>query len=328
MNFRRTLSMILIFAFVGISGFCSSFETWADEFVEELKVDILQNAYARRLVFPKKDRIPTVAMVGDSDTIIFSNIHDSNDLWTGRFRRSQLKSAEIMNIPIPPGAFHFASLFHFKEPIIITNSRGESKKTLGLLMGTGPEKDFSVQGVTGFQLIQMRAYSIEYYESIAPIQEKYRHTVNTKKVDIDLFFLAHAEETARLAAMTYLRALIAENPRMGDNPIFQKFNFFGANCVASGIQNLARAIRPEFHKPFLKLGRKDISKMEPLNSQKFLFWIQSWHEVALQALGGMVGRSPNRQKFAQLEKFHKQLRSTNQMSLPWRAKPLIDWATR
>lgn len=328
MKFKSTLAIIAVFCLLSISGYCSSFETWADEFVEELRSEILQNNYARRLVFPKKDRIPTVAMVKDSDTIIFSNIHDSKDLWTGHFKRSQLKSAEIMNIPIAPGAFHFASLFHFKEPVTLTNNRGESKKTLGLLMGTGPEKDFSVQGITGFQLIQMRAYSIEYYESIAPIQGKYRHRINPKKVDIDLFFLAHAEETARLAAMTYLRALIAENPKMGDKPIFQKYNVFGANCVASGIQNLARAIRPQYHKPFLKLGRKDISKLETLDAQKFLFWIKSWHEVSLQALGAIVGRAPNQRKFAQLEKFHKQLRSTNQMSLPWRAKPLIDWATR
>lgn len=328
MKFKALFFVLLTFLLISGSLSASSFSIWADELAEELRIEILQNNYARRLIFPKKDRIPTVAMAESNDVIIFSNIHDSNDLWSGKFRVSHLVNAEIMNIPIAPGAFHFATLFHFKEPITISNSKGESKKTKGLLMGTGPEKDFSVQGVTGFQLIQMRAYSIEYYESIAPIQEKYRHSLNAKKVDPVLFFLAHAEETARLAAMTFLRALSAENPDMADKPIFQKYNVFGANCVASGIQNLARAIRPEYQKPFLKLGRKDISKLETLTPEKFIYWINSWHQVSLQALGAIVGRSPDRNRFQQLEKFHKQLRSTNQMSLPWRAKPLIDWATR
>lgn len=328
MKLKNLFLLILTFSLISGSIFASSFSTWADDIAEELRIEILQNNYARRLIFPKKDRIPTVAMTEGKDVIVFSNIHDNNDLWSGRFPLAELASAEIMNIPIAPGAFHFATLFHFKNALTIKNSKGESKSVKGLLMGTGPEKDFSVQGITGFQLIQMRAYSIEYYESIAPIQPKYRHKVNTKKVDLTMFFLAHAEETARLAAMTYLRALSAENPNLSDKPIFQKYNVFGANCVASGIQNLARAIRPEYQKPFLKMGKKDISKLESLTPDKFIYWINSWHQVSLQALGAIVGRSPDQRKFKELEKFHKQLRNTNQMSLPWRAKPLIEWATR
>ncbi len=314
---------------ISTSAFASdAFEGWADDLAEELRVKVLQNNYARRLIFPKKDRIPTVAWVKDKNSIVFGNIHDSQQLWSGIFKLDTISKTEIMNIPIAPGAFHFATLFHFSEPVTITSQNGESKKIRGLLMGTGPEKDFSIQGIAGLQLIQMRAYSIEFYESIAPVDPKYRHTLNTSKVDPVLFFLAHAEETARLAAMTYLRALSAESPDAGDQPIFQKYNVFGANCVSSGIQNLARAVKPEYQKHFLSLGKKDIRKMETLTREKFLYWIQSWHQVGLQALGAIVGRSPDRTGFKQLETFHKQLRSTNMMALPWRAKPLIDWATR
>lgn len=328
MKLKTLAALVLTFLLMACSVQANSFAEWADEIAQDLRIEILQNNYARRLVFPKKDRIPTVARAEDNNTIIFSNIHDSNDLWTGRFLVGQLKSAEIMNIPIAPGVFHFGTLFHFNEAVTLTNQKGERKQTRGLLMGTGPEKDFSVQGVTGFQLIQMRAYSIEYYESIAPVQQKYRHLVNTKKVDLGMFFLAHAEETARLAAMTYIRALRAENPDISDHLVFQKYNVLGANCVSSGIQNLARAIRPEYQKPFLKMGKKDISKLESLTPEKFIKLINSWHQVSIQALRGIVGRAPDQKKFQELENFHTELRRTNQMSLPWRAKPLIDWATR
>lgn len=308
--------------------FAGNFEDWAEDLADELRNKTLQNAYARRLLFPKKDRTPTVAWPQNEDSMVFANIHDSNDLWRGVFRISSISSAEIMNIPIAPGAFHFAALFHFNEDVILTNHNGERKKTRGLLMGTGPEKDFSVQGVIGMQLIQMRVYSIEFYESIARIDAKYRHKVNGEKVDIKMFFLAHAEETARLAAMTYLRVLKAEGSRFADNPFFQKYNVFGANCIASGIQNLARAVKPAYLKHFETLGKKDLRNLEPLTAGKLINWSRSWHQVSLQALGAIIGRSPDRQKFTELETFHKQLRSTNMMSLPWRAKPLIDWACR
>ncbi len=328
MKLKTLVALVLTFLVMACSVQANSFADWADEIAQDLRIEILQNNYARRLVFPKKDRIPTVARAEGNDTVIFSNIHDNNELWTGRFPVSQLKSAEIMNIPIAPGVFHFGTLFHFNEAVTLTNHKGESKQIKGLLMGTGPEKDFSVQGIAGFQLIQMRAYSIEFYESKAPVKKEYRHLVNTKKVDLGMFFLAHAEETARLAAMTYLRALSAENPEISDHLVFQKYNVLGANCVSSGIQNLARAIRPEYQKPFLKMGKKDISRLESLSAEKFIFWINAWHQVSLQALRGIVGRSPDQNKFKELEEFHNQLRRTNLMSLPWRAKPLIDWATR
>lgn len=323
--FLRTFFLIVLVLFN--NSLYASFENWADDLAESLRQTVLQNAYARRLIFPKTDRIPTVANNGEGQAINFFNIHDSKQLWHGSFRLDNLISAEIVNIPIAPGAFHFASIFHFKNPVKITNKVGESKNIQGLLMGTGPEKDFSVQGIAGMQLIQMRAYSLEFYESVAPVAEKYRHFVDTRKVDLQLLFMTHAEETARLAAMTYLRALQAEKPDIADKPIFQKYNVFGANCVSSGVQNLTRAIKPEFFPEILKIGKKDIKEISPMTVTQYRYWINSWNEVSRQALGAVVGRSPDSAKFRELELFHRQLRHTNMMSLPWRAKAIIDWAT-
>lgn len=324
-GFVRTL-LLFIFVLSSVS-LSASFESWADDLAESLRQTVLQNAYARRLIFPKTDRIPTIATVGEGLSVVFFNIHDSKQLWHGTFRLDNLSSAEIVNIPIAPGAFHFASIFHFKQPVQIINQGNESKTIKGLLMGTGPEKDFSVQGIAGMQLIQMRAYSLEFYESVAPIAAKYRNFVDTAKIDLQMLFLTHAEETARLAAMTYLRALQAERSDMADKPIFQKYNVFGANCVSSGIQNLTRAIKPEFHAEILKIGRRDIKEITSMTVSQCLYWIKSWNEVGRQALGAVVGRSPDNEKFRELETFHRQLRRTNMMSLPWRAKSIIDWAT-
>jgi len=323
-----SVRILFLLAFVLLSSsLYASFESWADDLAENLRQTVLQNGYARRLIFPKTDRIPTVATTGAGQSVNFFNIHDSKQLWYGTFRLDNLASAEIVNVPIAPGAFHFASIFHFKKPVQIVNRNGERKNINGLLMGTGPEKDFSVQGIAGMQLIQMRAYSLEFYESIAPIAEKYRHFVDTEKIDLQLLFMTHAEETARLAAMTYLRALQAEKPDMADKPIFQKYNVFGANCVSSGVQNLTRAIRPQFYSEILKIGKRDIKEITHMTVSQYRYWISSWNEVSRQALGAVVGRSPDSARFRELELFHRQLRHTNMMSLPWRAKAIIDWST-
>ncbi len=307
--------------------FASGFEIYSDDLAESLKNAVLQNGYARRLLFPKVDRVPTIGAIAEGQAVKLFCIHDSNKLWGGTFRLDQISSSEILNMPILPGAFHFATLFHFKEPVTIRNSDGESKKIKGLLMGTGPEKDFSVQGIVGMQLIQMRVYSLEYYESLAPLKSKFRHTVNPKKLDLKLFFLAHVEETARLAAMTHLRALRAERPDRGDEVIFQKYNVFGANCVSSGIQNVTRAITPRYRDQLMRLVKKDVKELTVLSVPQFRYWIKSWNEVSRQALSAVVGRTPDREKFKELERFHNHLRKTNMMSLPWRAKKVIDWAT-
>ncbi|PKL47467.1 MAG: hypothetical protein CVV42_12930 [Candidatus Riflebacteria bacterium HGW-Riflebacteria-2] len=308
-------------------GYASGFDFCSDDLAEKLKNKVLQNGYARRLLFPKSERTPTVAATAEGQAVTLFNIHDSKELWTGSFRLDQISNSDILNLPIFPGAFHFAALFNFKDPVIIVNKQGKQKQIRGLLMGTGPEADFSVQGIAGMQLIQMRVYSLEYYESIAPIDIKYRHRVNPEKIDLVLFFLAHVEECARLAAMTHLRALRAEYPDRGDEVIFQKYNVFGANCVSSGIQNVTRAIKPAYRDQMMNLVKKDVKELTILSVPQFRYWIKSWNQVSSQALAAIVGQRVSQEKFRELETFHRHLRRTNMMSLPWRAKKVIDWAT-
>lgn len=325
---KKLKKIMMLVLLVSVSSIASaSFDLWADDLGESLRTAVLQNGYARRLLFPEVDRIPTIAAIADGQAVMLFNIHDSKDLWSGTFRLDQLASSEIVNLPILPGAFHFAAVFHFKDEVAITNKQGQVKKIRGLLMGTGPEKDFSVQGVVGMQLIQMRVFSLDYYESKAPIKSQFRHLVNTEKLDLSLFFLAHVEECARLAAMTHLRALRAEFPDRGDDVIFQKYNVFGANCVSSGVQNVTRAITPKYRGEVLKLVKKDVSEITILTVPQFRYWIKSWNEVSRQALGAITGRSADKAKFKELETFHTHLRRTNLMALPWRAKAVIDWAT-
>lgn len=323
LKFVLTLTLLLALSPV----FASGFDFCSDDLAESLKNTVLQNGYARRLLFPNTDRVSTVGAIAEGQAIKLFCIHDSKELWSGTFRLDQISSSEILNLPILPGAFHFATIFHFKEEVTIKNASGQTKKIKGLLLGTGPEKDFSVQGMVGMQLIQMRVFSLEYYESRGPLDNKFRHVVNPEKLDLQLFFLAHVEECARLAAMTHLRALRAEHPDRGDEVIFQKYNVFGANCVSSGIQNVTRAITPKYLNHLSELVKKDVKGLTVLTVPQFRYWIKSWNEVSRQALGAVVGRNPEREKFKELEVFHNHLRKTNMMSLPWRAKQVIDWAT-
>lgn len=293
----------------------------------EIRQKVLQNGYARRLLFPEQSRLSSGTCPAEENAIFMYNIHDNGELWTGKIRFDQIARVEIMNVPLFPGAFHFGTMFYFKDGVKIWNKRNQSKMINGLVMGTGPEKSFSIQGMVGMQVIQMRSYSLEDHNKTSPIEEKFRHEVNPRKIDISRFFMAHAEEAARLAAMTNLRALKAEAPKTADHILFQKYNVFGANCVSSGIQNLTRSVQPRFQKLFLRLGKKDISEVPEISNSKFSYWIKSWNKVSIQALRAIAGRSPDQNSFQELELFHKHLRRTNQMSLPWRAKVLIDWAT-
>ena len=323
LKFVLTLTLLLALSPV----FASGFDFCSDDLAESLKNKVLQNGYARRLLFPETDRVLTVGAIAEGQAVKLFCIHDSKELWSGTFRLDQISGSEILNLPIFPGAFHFGTIFHFKEEVTIKNSNGQTKKIKGLLMGTGPEKDFSVQGIVGMQLIQMRVFSLEYYESRSPLDKKFCHAVNPEKIDLQLFFMAHVEECARLAAMTHLRALRAEHPDRGDEVIFQKYNIFGANCVSSGIQNVTRAITPEYLNQLQGLVKKDVKELTVLSVPQFRYWIKSWNEVSQQALGAVVGRNLDPAKSKELEIFHRHLRKTNLMSLPWRAKKVIDWAT-
>ncbi len=311
----------------GVMAF-ASFDPWSTDLETKIKNTFIKNKYSKRLLLPTDDRRPTIAVTGKDNSIILLNILHEGDLYLATIKPEDLESAEILNMPICPGAFHFATLFHFKDRGIRLTSK--SKKSIfskGLVMGTGPEMAFDPRAISGFQLIQMRTCTIEHYTKEGPIEKKLRHRLDTKKVDLELFFLAHAEESSRLAAMTNLRALRGEKPEIGDKVIFQKYNIFGANCVSSGIQNLSRAIRPQFHKELLKMGKKDITEVNTLTSKHFRYFIYSWYTLSRVSLKVILGEKAGTEKFAELEKFHTHLRKTNSMSLPWRAKSIIKWAT-
>ncbi|HAE41047.1 MAG TPA: hypothetical protein DCG57_20800, partial [Candidatus Riflebacteria bacterium] len=49
--------------------------------------------------------------------------------------------------------------------------------------------------------------------------------------------------------------------------------------------------------------------------------------AAMTHLRALRAEHPDPAKFKELETFHRHLRKTNLMSLPWRAKKVIDWAT-
>jgi hypothetical protein len=293
-----------------------------------IKNALIKDKYSKRLLLPANDRKPTVAFTGKNNSIVLLNILHEGDIYLATIRPDDLDSAEILNMPICPGAFHFATLFHFKgNGLKLKNRNNKTILSKGLIMGTGPEMAFDPRAISGFQLIQMRTSTIEHYTKKGPIDQKLRHRLDPKKVDLELFFLAHAEESSRLAAMTNLRALRGEKPEIGDKLIFQKYNIFGANCVSSGIQNLSRAIRPQFHKELLKMGKKDISEVQTLTPQHFRYFIHSWYTLSRVSLEVILGKNADVEKFAELERFHLHLRKTNSMSLPWRAKSIIKWAT-
>lgn len=293
----------------------------------EIPPFILKHPYAYRLIFAKGDRAVTHASLLDNGRIRLDNIFHQNDLWSADVDPHAMVAAEVINQPIAPKVFHFGACFHFGPAgLTLFQKSGRTTTIDQLVMGTGPEKAFSLDGTIGFQLLQMRASSLQAFEGKKPLDPKVRNRLDPNRVDIVGFFLAEAEEAARLAALTAVRALRAEFPEKTDMPEVQKYHFLGANCVSSGIQNLTRAVRPEFRAHVQHLARKDVSEIPDWNEELARQWIKSWNDLTFLAFDGLRGGKIDWKKLAEVSAFHRNLRSHNQMSLPWRAEPIIKWA--
>ena len=288
---------------------------------------VLKHPYAYRLIFAKGDRAVTYASLLENGCIRMDNIFHQQELWSADVDPQAIVSAFVINQPILPKVFHFGASFNFGDAgLTLFQKNGKTTSIRELVMGTGPEKAFSIDGTIGFQLLQMRASSLEAFEGPKPLNPKVRNLLNKERVDIIGFFLAEAEEAARLAALTAIRALRAEYPEKADMPEVQKYHFLGANCVSSGIQNLTRAVKPEYRAHVLKLARKDTSEIPEWNATLANKWISSWNDLTMLAIDGMRGGKIDWKKLAEVSEFHKNLRNHNQMSLPWRARSIIDWA--
>jgi hypothetical protein len=319
---------VLLLLIIGCPELKASFDPWGQDLETRLRNLTIKNNYSKRLLFPKPDRQPTTATTLKNNKILLINIYDDRKLYAGRIDPENISSIEILNRPIFPGAFHFATVFHFKEPgIKIVSKIGETKTIKGLVMGTGPEMDFDPRAISGFQLINMLTCSLEHYKNNDVKMSKYLNKVDPEKVDLKLFFLAHAEEATRLDAMYQLRALRGIRPELGDKIIFQKYNVFGQNCIASGIQNLARAIKPKYHKKFLAMAKKDIKSIPVLSEKHFRYFIYAWHRLRNISRKAIIDQNLELENLNELENYHVNLRKNNRLSLPWRAKSLIDWAT-
>jgi hypothetical protein len=173
----------------------------------------------------------------------------------------------------------------------------------------------------------MRAGSLEEYSKGKPLDPKIRRVVNPRKVDVPLLFWTTAEESARLGAMTISRAILQEWPDRTSSLFFQKYSVFGANCISSGIQNLSRSVRHEHHAHILKLGAKDISGLAKWSADRMRTWIWAWNRIQRLGYDALVGKPIDPAQFKKVEVYHRYLRNTNQMSLPWRAEQIIAWAT-
>ena len=288
---------------------------------------VLKHPYAYRLIFAKGDRAVTHASLLNNGRIRLDNIFHQQELWSADVDLRAIVSADVINQPIAPKVFHFGACFHFGETgLALFQRTGKTTTIRELVMGTGPEKAFSIDGTIGFQLLQMRASSLEAFQGKKPLDPKVRNHLNPDRVDIIGFFLAEAEEAARLAALTAVRALREEYPEKADMPEVQKYHFLGANCVSSGIQNLTRAVRPEYRAYVQRLARKDVSEIPDWNADLACQWIRSWNDLTMLAFDGLRGGKIDWKKLSEVSTFHKNLRRHNQMSLPWRAEPIIKWA--
>ncbi|MBF0547637.1 MAG: hypothetical protein HQM08_24570 [Candidatus Riflebacteria bacterium] len=288
----------------------------------------LKNSIAKSLLQPPIDRIPAQAYVTSTGKIAILNILDSGDLWSTEIDLNDIESAEIFNTPIAPRVFHFAQGFHFKgEGILIRNDKGQTKHMKTLMMGTGPEAAFSVTGMLSMQVIQMRASSIEEYARTGSVASETRKMVNPQKINLRRLFLANAEETARLAAFTYIRAISFERPECTENTFVQKYQVLGANCISSGIQNVSRAVEEQYRKTIVELEKKDINKVPIWNELAFVKVIKHWNQISQLAKDAVEGKGVDTKSFLILDKFQTHLREQNQVSLPWRAVDLIKWAT-
>ena len=320
------------FAFFLILACLTQASATSDPWLQGLEKRIsnmgLKYSYPRRLLFPKLDRKPTNALTTADNGIILVNILHDGKLFKGMVKPENIVKAEILNVPIAPRAFHFGTIFHFKDGgIKIVDKNNNEEKIKAIVMSTGPEMAPDLRAIIGFQLIQTKTLSLEEYTRAKPLKKKFRHTIDTKKISIEKFFLAYAEESARLYAMTNLRALRGERPELGDKIIFQKYNVFGQNCIASGIQNLTRAVRKKYAEYFSKLSANRLKKVTFFDELQFRYYIYTWFQLSQIALEGILGDEITEHKLKMLEKFHRNLRSKNSLSLPWHAKKLIDWAT-
>jgi hypothetical protein len=293
----------------------------------EIPAFVLKNKYAYRLIFPLADRASAQAAILAGGEVRLGNILHQNRLWSAIVDPAKIVAADVVNQPIAPGVFHFGAAFHFGETgLTLFSNDGTTIVVKELVLGTGPEKAFSIDGTIGLQLLQMRASSMEAFEGTKPLNPKVRNRLDPRRIDIGLFFLAEIEETARLAALTAIRALRAEYPEKTDNPEVQKYHFLGANCISSGIQNLTRAAFSEHHSAVLRLGGRDIKAIPAWDREIARETIQSWTDITLLTFEGLRGGTIDQKEFAAVAAFHKNLRSHNQMSLPWRAKRIIDWS--
>ncbi|MFZ2958316.1 MAG: hypothetical protein WA705_15620 [Candidatus Ozemobacteraceae bacterium] len=122
----------------------------------------LHNSIAEGLILPSTDRTPTQIVITGPDTVQLMNIIHENQLWEANVDLNSLESAEIINAPILRGVFHFAMGFHFKgDGLVIENKAGQTQKHKIIIMGTGPEKAFSITGMAGMQILQMRTQSFQ-----------------------------------------------------------------------------------------------------------------------------------------------------------------------
>ncbi|HNV70706.1 MAG TPA: hypothetical protein PKO06_13480, partial [Candidatus Ozemobacteraceae bacterium] len=139
----------------------------------EIPPFILKHPYAYRLIFAKGDRAVTHASLLSDGRIRIDNIFHQNELWSADIDPLSIVAAEVINQPIAPKVFHFGALFDFGDKgITLYQREGRATQIHELVMGTGPEKAFSIDGTIGFQLLQMRASSLEAFQGKKPLEAK------------------------------------------------------------------------------------------------------------------------------------------------------------
>jgi|GEM_PF-1239881 len=227
------------------------------------------------------DREPLMAsMQADGRGVRLDNILHEGVLWSVVVDPSELIKAYAYTVPLP-GGFHLSAGFFAEGGFTLREMDGDRKAHVsGLVIGTGPTNSMSLGAILGAENISTRAKTYEQYLSDSPKLPNYAHEIDSTKISLPVFFMAYAEEAARLHFLQSLRIVLIdgrEGARDPDPFDFGRYTLFNNNCVSSGARNLIIALKPKYHSWVLEMLKNDVSSLDGTMtmtqlSEQIVYW--------------------------------------------------------
>lgn len=223
-----------------------------------------------RLMHLPGESQPAWASVGENARFLVHNIVHNKKLWTTSVSSAEISTIVAYTNPLPLGQFHMSLGIDFENTIKLENDNGETFEIKGLVLGTGPVIASGISPLLGKQNISTTVETKESFLGNNPKSVTHAHVVDPRKVSYEKLFLLNLEEATRLNFVHLMRiSLLGTGTLLGRDPVnLNRYTFFNANCVTTGIRNLSNAAIDEIQTWILndRVLKKDITGFEHVPS--------------------------------------------------------------